>query len=148
MAYATEQDMLDLIGEDALSALADRDGDFVADATAVIKALDAGATEIDAYIGARYPLPLKLTSPTLRQINTDIAVYRLGVDGGTQTDENRERYKDAIKLLGRIGDGKAVLVFDADPDAETLENPDERGPRPIIIEGPDRIFSREKTRGL
>jgi len=146
MAYATRQDIIDLVGEDALSLLADRDGDFVADDDVIDKAIAQASGEIDSYIGARYPLPLGRETDTLRQPCIDIAIYRLGVDGATSFENAREKYEDAIALLKRIGDGKAVLVFAPDPDAEPDAEP--QRPQPVVTAGPERIFTRDKMRGL
>lgn len=144
MPYATTAALTGLTGEDVLSRLADRDGDLEADLPALQTALDRADAEIDAYLAVRYPLPLAEVPPILTQIACDIAIYRLGVDGGRIMDEHRTRYEDAIAFLRRLASGGAALAFTPDPDAE--EAP--AGPRPVVTGGPGRLFSREKTRGL
>ena len=146
MTYATKEQLTELVGEDALSGLADRDGDFVADPAVLDKALAQASGEIDSYIGARYPLPLARETLTLNQPCIDIAIYRLGVDGASAFEHARERYEDAIALLKRIGEGRAVLVFAPDPDAEPDAEP--QRPQPVVTGGPDRIFTRSKMWGL
>lgn len=148
MAYATEQDIVDLYGADALVAVADRDFDGVADAAAVARALDDATGEMDLHIGARYDLPLPNVPASLRRICIDIAMYRLATNGGSLTDEHRTRYEDAVATLKRIAEGKAALTFEPDPDADPLDPTLTQGPRPIITSGPPRLFSREKLRDI
>lgn len=143
MAYATQADIADLYGPDALY-VADRDGDGVADAVAVTRALSSAKDEIDSYLGVRYRLPLAAVPGILRQYAVDIALYRLALSREVLSEEHRTRYDDALAALKRIAEGKAILVLPADPEAED----DGQGPRPIVSGGPARIFSREKMRGL
>lgn len=115
MAYAVEQDIADRYGADALLVVADRDGDGFVDSDIVETALvDAGA-EIDAYLTAKYDLPLKDVPPVLTRLSVDIALYRLSGDAGALTEERRQRYEDAIKLLEAISTGKASLGLENPP---------------------------------
>lgn len=141
MTYATQQDIIDRHGADALY-VADRDGDGVIDADAVAQALTDASAEIDTYIGARYPLPLDETPSILRGKACDIALYRLASARSAQSEEQRTRYEDAIDLLKAIAKGSATLPITV-PEGEEPSSP-----RPVVQEGPERLFSREKTRGL
>lgn len=143
MAYATQADIAELYGPHALH-VADRDGDGLADTSAVTRALEGAKDEIDTYLGVRYRLPLTQPPRILRQYAVDIALYRLALTADVLSDEHRRRYEDAIGALKRIAKGEAALVLPADPEAED----DGHGPRPIVSGGPERIFSREKMRGL
>lgn len=156
MPYTTPVELIGLYGEDQLSLLADRTGDFVADHDVIERAIRRADAEIDSHIGARYPLPLPGVPDILVQISGDIAVYRLATDGGALTDEHRQRYEDAVALLKRISDGKAVLSFpNAGSEEETSDDQasegspsiHSNGPRPIVAGGEPRLFSREKLRG-
>ena len=63
------------------------------------------------------------------------------------TDEHRRRYEDATQHLARIAKGAATLVIPPDPDAPVdPDAPEPAGPRPIVAEGPPRLFSREQMR--
>jgi phage gp36-like protein len=146
MAYATEADILTLYGPDLLARVADRDRDGTPDAAAVAGALDRASAEIDSHIGARYELPLAATPPVLVQLCVDIAVYRLAQSGAIRTEEDRTRYEDAVAHLGRIARGHATLAL---PEAGDPDDPTEGlGPRPVVTSGPERVFSRDKLRGL
>ncbi len=131
MAYATPTEILTRCGEDALYAVADRDGDGVLDTEAIGRALDDATAEIDSYLAARYPLPLPVVPKIVTILCVDIALYRLAPDH--RTDERRQRYEDAVKLLRAISEGKANLGV-IEPE-EVIERPE------ISIETRRQIFS-------
>lgn len=145
MAYATIDDITDLYGADALY-VADRDQDGAADTAAVDRALSSSSAEIDTYIGVRYALPLAEVPEFLKTVCVDIAVYRLALSADVLSEEHRRRYEDALNFLKRVADGKAALQFAS--SAPTEDGTPAPGPRPIVMEGPERLFSREKTRDI
>ncbi|WP_027366938.1 gp436 family protein [Desulfocurvibacter africanus] len=109
MSYASQQDIVDRYGEEALVLLADRDNDGVADPDVIAQTLADADAEIDAYLAARYQLPLATVPAVLKRLAVDIVVYRLAADAGTGTEERRQRYEDAVDLLKRISTGQASL---------------------------------------
>lgn len=149
MAYATQTDIEELYGADALVA-ADRDGDGVADAPAVTRALSDASDEIDTYLAVRYAVPLAEVPAIVRQLAVDLSLYRLALTEDVLTEELTRRRDEAIKSLQRLADGKQRLVFpsdgtiDADGDGEI----DDNSPRPIVQSGPEREFTRDKMKGL
>jgi phage gp36-like protein len=129
MAYATQQDIIDRYGADALYVAADRDNNDAVDTAAVDRALDDASDEINTYVGKKYQLPLNPVPTVLLRICVDIALYRLSF-GLAFTEEKRKRYEDAVRFLEGISTGKASLGFDdgsaATPtagDAELISNP-------------------------
>lgn len=106
MSYATLQDLNDQFDEREVIALTDRDGDGVPDASVVAKALLRASNDIDSYIAARFSLPLSVVPDKLTDLCCDIARYKLCGSGVTETEEVRNRYKDALKALELIRDGK------------------------------------------
>lgn len=149
MAYATQADIVELYGAHAL-VVADRDGDGTPDAAAIARALGSASDEIDSHIGVRFALPLAAVPGMLRQLAVDIAVYRLAQTADVLTEELRQRYEDAIGLLRRIAEGKATLVFPPVEPGEGEEGgePVDNSPQPIVVAGPERLFSRAKMRDL
>jgi len=147
MTYAIAQDIVELYGPSALY-VADRDNDGAADDGAVTRALSLASDEIDSYVGVRYALPLPAAPGILRQHCVDIAVYRLALSADVLTEEHRRRYDDAIAHLLRIANGKAALVLPVDPDApvDPDDTPGSNSPRPIVADGPPRLFTREAMR--
>lgn len=147
MAYATQSDIVELYGDDAL-VVADRDGDGLADSTAVARALTHASAEIDTYLAARYPLPLTSVPLMLTAWAVDIGVYRLALSADVLSEEHRRRYEDALAALRRVAEGKAALVFPVDPDAPAPETPADTSPRPVVTAGPARLFTRQTLRDL
>lgn len=117
MAYATQTDIVDRIGEPALLVIADRDGNSVVDVAVVARALEDAAAEIDTYISAKYTLPLPVIPRPLVLLCVDIAVYRLSSDALQSTDDRRKHYEDAIALLRDISKGAASLGLVDVPDS-------------------------------
>lgn len=135
--YATKQDILDLYGEDALYAVADRDGDDSLDDAAIDKALNMASSEIDTYVGSRHTLPLPVVPEILTQYAVDLALYRLS--GERATEERVRRFDAAISSLRRIASGDQTLP---------LPQPVKRSPKPVLHQGSKRLFTRETMKGL
>ncbi len=85
-------------------------------------ALDDAGALIDSYISARYTLPLSVIPGALAQACTVIAWYYLSDQRATE--QTTQRYRDAIKWLESVRDGKTPLGVDAStataPEGENL----------------------------
>lgn len=146
MDYATQADIIALYGADAL-VVADRNGDGAIEHASVARSLASAKGEIDTYLAARYSLPLTEVPEYLKQLCVDVAIYRLALPADVLTEEIRRRYDDAIAALKRIAKGEAALVFTPVPTVPG-ETPAPTGPRPIVVGGPPRLFSRDRMREL
>ncbi|KAB7624325.1 gp436 family protein [Alkalilimnicola sp. S0819] len=135
--YATEQDIIDRYGEEALVLAADRDGDGQADAGVVDRALADATAEVDTYLAARYALPLASTPAVLTRLTVDIAVYRLSPAADAGTDERRQRYEDATALLSRIARGGVSLGLPVPPASSNGI---------ATVTGPERRYGRGRGR--
>lgn len=139
-------DISELYGQAAL-VVADHDRDGAPDYAAIARALISASNEIDSYVGVREILPLPRVPGILKQFCVDIAVYRLALSADVLTDEHRRRYEDVIKHLARIAKGDAALNIPPDPNAPVdPDAPEPAGPRPIVADGPPRLFSRQAMR--
>lgn len=161
MPYATQDDITRLYSPDALY-VADRDGDGEAETDAVDTALAMASSEIDSYLGVRYPVPIAPVPALLVQFCVDMALYRLASSRDMLSEEHRRRYEDALAHLKRVGDGKAALIIPADPATTDGDGSDDGSeidpepttqslpgtPKPIVAGGPERDFTREKMKGL
>lgn len=149
MPYATQADITELYGANAL-VVADHNRDGIVDTAAVARALDMASGEMDTYLGRRYTLPLPVTPSHLVQLCVDIALYRLALSQDVASQEHRTRYEDALSVLTKIATGTIALVLPAsDPGGGTGgEVPEVTGPQPIVVGGPERLFTREKLRDL
>lgn len=107
MAYATAQELIDRVGEDALYGVADRDADGLIDTPTVERALDDASAEIDSYLAVRYPLPLATVPAALMRTCCDLALYHLS--GNRTTEEVEKRYRNAIAWLRDLSAGRASL---------------------------------------
>ena len=137
--YVTQQEMIAKVGEDALYVAADRDGDEVLDTGAIDSALASASAEIDSYLAVRYPLPLAVVPENVKDLCVWIALYKLSLNTPAMTDDLKDAYNDSISYLQRLSSGKAAL----DIPKETS-----RPPKPVVIAGPERQFTRDKLRGL
>lgn len=139
--YATRQQMEDAYGEEQITLLSSRD--LEVDEDSISRALTDASSLIDSYIARRYPLPLAFAAPVLVRPCVDIACYYLAQRATLLTEELRQRYDDAVKLLRDIAGGRAELSLDRDAD----DRP-ESGPQVIVATGPARVFSRSSLRDL
>jgi phage gp36-like protein len=140
MKYAVVQDMIDRFGAAELTQLTDRAdppaGTY--DSDAIEKALNDAEAEIDAYLLARYALPLTTVPTMLTRLTCDIARYQL--HGPALTEEVTKRYSDAVAFLKSVSRGDAVLGIDQTTgSAPTVTNAPEHF-------GPPRTFSRDTLR--
>lgn len=106
MSYATLADLIAQFGDHEVIAIADRNRDGIPDQPLVDNALQRASEMIDAYLAARYALPLQAVPHQLVDVCCDIARYKLCGAEVTETDAVRLRYKDTLKLLEQIRDGK------------------------------------------
>lgn len=109
MPYATLTNLVEQFGDSEVLALTDRNNDGVADVSVYGMALQRASNTIDSYIVSRYPLPLSVVPDQLVDLCCDIARYKLCGAGVTETEEIRNRFKDAIKMLELIRDGKVDI---------------------------------------
>lgn len=112
MPYATQADMSARFGDREVIALTDRAQLGVVDATVLAGAIEQAGVEIDGYLGGRYVLPLASVPRLLVGICCDIARYRLCGADVQETEPARNRYKDAVRLLENLRDGKLTLGLD------------------------------------
>ena len=113
MTYAAKANMLARFGEPEVIALTDRENLGVVDDVVLDGALAEADAEIDPYLAPRHQLPLASVPKILTGFACDIARYRLCGAGVTETEEIRNRYKDAIKFLENVASGKIGLGLDA-----------------------------------
>lgn len=139
MPYATQAQLVERYGEDALLVVADRDLDGVIDADIIEKALNDATAEIDTWLAAKYSLPLPTVPDVLVRLCADITLYRLAAEADQATDERRKRYEDAVQLLKAISRGDASLGM---PDPPKSSNG-----AVTLISGPRR-FNRTTMRKL
>lgn len=135
MPYATQAQLEQVWGE---GFVADLLPDDVEPAEAIASALQSASDEIDVYLSVRYPLPLDGTPAALVTPSANIAVYILANRHTALTETIEERYKQTVKMLERIADGKAGLGQD-EPKVSTGDVASAGG---AAFSANERIFSR------
>lgn len=145
MTYATAGDIAEIYGAETLDRLTDA-GDAVP--VSIAKALTFAASQIDAYIGTRYTLPLPAVPELIRMLAIDIAVYRIAQDHTRLTDEILRRYNDALDQLKALSAGRAVLPLAPSSSGITPEPAVISAPTIVVSEGPDRVMDRGRLRRL
>ncbi|EEG08959.1 gp436 family protein [Pseudogulbenkiania ferrooxidans] len=136
MSYATRQDMVTTIGERELIELTDREQTGAINDSVLAGALATAEAEVDSYLAGRYPLPFPNPPLVLTAYTCDIARYHLGRDGDVVVSENmRERYRDAIRYLEKVAEGKVSLGRDATGEEVATEDT-------VVMESGGRVFGR------
>jgi phage gp36-like protein len=110
MAYHTLEDLINVIPEDIIISLSDDGLLGVVDDQVVNAAIAATDSLVDGYISAQYPVPLAVVPPEVCDLACDITIYKLYKRRQEELSETRRlAYKEAIRLLEQIRDGKHPL---------------------------------------
>ncbi len=136
--YCTQADLEARFGAQEILELTDRDADNVADNGVLDGAIaDAGAT-IDSFVAKRYDLPLSDIPAALVKTACDLVRYALHKED--PPDRVAAAHKDAMTFLRDVAAGRAVLdIAGAEPTGAKDD---------VIVEGPDRMFSRDSMKGF
>lgn len=144
MSYAVPQDMINRYPNRDLVQLTNEDPAVTTiNTTSLQQALDDASAEIDGYIEGRFTLPLLDPPAVLNRLATDIAMYRLqALRPLHDLADARRRYDDATALLAKVAAGALTLGLALDgkepPVAAEAET----------VEGPRRVFTRDRLRGF
>ena len=123
MAYCTIDDLKKMLPEAVLIRLTDDSNTGAIVTARAQEAIDSAAEEIDVYLGSRIALPITGTvPPVLGKSNVDLAIYNLFSRVKETVPETREkRYRNAIRLLEKVSEGKISLGIQPPPDAPADE---------------------------
>lgn len=140
--YAEIADVERAIGVDTLRAIADHNGDGIADNAVIEAALDDASALADTYLDDVQPLPSPPPAALRRAVIT-IATHYMRSPRALNTEDSREDYKQTIKWLEAIAAGKATLV----PQPDVPTTPDAYvDPGDPEADGLGRVWSRESAR--
>ncbi len=144
MSYATANDMIARYPNRDLVQLTNEDPSATAINTAALEqALNDAAAEIDGYLEGRFALPLAQPPAVLNRLACDIAMYRLqSLRPLHDLADARKRYEDAIGFLLEAAKGTVALGL-----SSTSQEP-ASSPGASTIEGPQRVFDRDKLKGF
>jgi len=135
MGYAVLADLDKQLSTDDLIQLTDDENNGTVNTTRVSNALADADTEIDGYLGSRYPLPLASPPPILNKLAVDITIYNLYGRRGGPPEHVEKRYTNAVRFLERLAEGKISLGSE-DPEGTGS------GDTAQVSSGQDRTFNR------
>lgn len=109
--YATVKAMKLKFGETTLIQLTDTERPYqgVINMEKLNAAMQEANSEIDAYVGSRYPLPLQVIPPFLTEIGCNLARYYAVTGDLSENDPIKNRYESSIKTLTKISKGELTL---------------------------------------
>ncbi|MCV2359634.1 DUF1320 domain-containing protein [Paucibacter sp. TC2R-5] len=107
MTYATQQDLVDRFGSQELAQLTDPTAGVTINVVTVARALADADADIDTRLAVRYSLPLGSVPAVLVRVAADLARYYLA--DLRATEQVRNRYKEAVAVLDKIGSGAIAL---------------------------------------
>ncbi|MBP8290376.1 MAG: DUF1320 domain-containing protein [Chromatiaceae bacterium] len=144
MSYATDADLLRLIAERTLIQLSADDPQAAApDWSIVAEARAYADAQVDARLRQRYPLPLASVPRELTDWSLALArhwLYSRRPEGQDLPPAVVDAYRDALKALDAVRDGKMSLASAAPGGGET---PASEGARLQVV-APDRLFTADK----
>lgn len=141
MPYASLIQLKAVIPDGDLALLTDFDGGGGPSDTRLEQALDDASSEINTYIAKVVNLPLADPPHILTVICRDLAMHRLYVNLGHNSEVYDRLRRDAIATLKSIARGETSIGDDGDGDS-TLTSPGV-----AMTDGPERLFTRDSLKG-
>ncbi|MGR3479363.1 gp436 family protein [Salipiger marinus] len=142
MPYASTDQLKAVIPAQDLALLTDFDGAATASDARLEQALDDASSEINTYIAKVVKLPIANPPHILTVICRDLAMHRLYINLGHDTEVYDRLRKDAIAMLRSIARGETAIGDDGDGDS-TLTSPGV-----AMTDGPARLFTRDSLKGF
>lgn len=134
MAYCTQADLVERYGAVELAQLTDQTAGAGIDAGQVTKACDEAASLIDAYVSARYVVPLSPVPSIVKTLACTIARRLLWKERALDGSGVVKAYDDALIQIKDVAKGVARL-----PDSTGVEPADSGGV--VCVKTSDQIFT-------
>ncbi len=143
MAYVTNADIQERLGNATYVQLADDDGNGQADVGVVDEARLGAEGEVNSYLARRFGVPIDLAvhadlADLLASITLDLAEYRLRARRPPISEDARRRRTEAVAWLPRVPAGSIEL-----PSATSVASNATRGSLGAIT-GEERLLSRDE----
>lgn len=137
-------DIKKMLPEAELLRLTDDEDLGAIDPIRVEEAIAQADAEIDAYVGARYSVPLASAPEFLRKASVDLAIYNLYSRTALALPEvRRDRYANTARLLEGIASGKVTLGMPSPPAPTEIASGSGTNKS-----APDNVFTRRSLRGF
>jgi len=140
--YSVYADLINAHDEQFLIQLSDDNADGVADTLVIDQAIAKADAEINARVSKRYTVPMNPVPGLATSLSATLAVgFLYSRRGMNKPDSVKEDVAAAIKLLDRIGEGKATWGDASEPvaDNNTVD---------VRITSQTRVFSRNSMKGF
>jgi phage gp36-like protein len=153
MSYAAASDMQNRYPNRDLVQLTNEDPTQTTVNTSFLSTfLSDASDEIDAYLEARFALPLTDPPAILTRLCCEVAMYHLNALRPIHDlQDTKDKYEKAISFLEDVADGKRTLGLAADGQEPT----DPVSPQVVLDENvqndpsvPQRVFSRATLKGF
>lgn len=139
--YSTYADLIKAHDEQYLIQLSDDNNDGIADTAIIDEAIAKADAEINARISNRYAVPMNPIPALATQLSITLAISNLYSHRGMdKPDTVKDDAAAAIKLLDRIGDGRATWGEATEPAADTAT-------LDVRMTSQTRVFNRNNMRG-
>ena len=150
MPYATEADLDAGWDANTVNLVSVDDGATQRNPVRIMAAIAAASTQIDSYLGRRYPLPFSPTpdgAALLTSTCADIAIGRLADTAGRMTDIIGKRRDAAIAWLRDVAAGRADVPLATSGGGDAVPGPGIT-PNEAVMEAPPRLFTRATLRSM
>ncbi len=109
--YSSLEDLRKAAPERTLQQLTDDESGAEIQGEIVDEAIAASDEVIDAYLRGRYELPIPETPPMLKRLSVNITLFHLYArrPEGDIPDAVQMQYKEAVRMLEKIRDGKLTI---------------------------------------
>lgn len=152
--FATLQDIEERYPAELITLAADEETG-IQDDTRIQRSLEDASSEVRGILKARYTMAdlaqIDEDSAQLLKLYTiDIALYLVALSFARSNERIEDRYDRAIKRLEKMTDGKGGLSLQGggqDSGTET-DGGSVISPNEVIIDAPERLFTRDKMGGL
>ena len=153
MSYAQTSDMQNRYPNRDLVQLTNEDPtQTTVNAAFLATFLSDASDEIDAYLEARFALPLSDPPAILTRLCCEVAMYHLNALRPIHDlQDTKDKYEKAIAFLEDVSDGKRALGLSTD----SQEPADPSNPQVVVDQNfggdpslPQRVFSRSTLKGF
>lgn len=129
--YSSRDELIDRFGADLIADLEYQRP------SAVSEAIDDATAIIDAYLAARYPLPLATVPAVLKRIARDLVRYSLDIDPDDTVTRRRD---EAMKFLTALSKGEVTLGMPLAEEPDSVDTAE--------IQNDGHIFKRSNSKGF
>ena len=143
MAYVTDSDIEERLGNATYVQLTDDDGDGNADVGVVDEARLGAEGEVNSYLAKRFQVPIDVdthaeVSDVLASVTLDLVEYRLRGRRPPISDAARRKRNEAIDWLTKVAAGVIDL-----PSSDSIAENSVRGTLGLVS-GEDRLLSHDE----